>query len=154
MNGEEKPRTIPLEDVASLIITSFSASLHSHLLIEADLGPEFGADVAVAPVIGCVAIAREVLALTQDIEPEHASDDHRTLLTDPEAGARRGLSRTGRSGIGSGQAAKGNQGRSKKAHTHGAGTVDGGFPGQGADLPESPGRALLRHPSPHPSWPL
>lgn len=35
VNGEEKPRTVPLEDVASIIITSFSASLHSHLLIEA-----------------------------------------------------------------------------------------------------------------------
>jgi CRISPR-associated protein Cas1 len=35
VNGEDKPRTVPLEDVASIIITSFSASLHSHLLIEA-----------------------------------------------------------------------------------------------------------------------
>jgi CRISPR-associated protein Cas1 len=35
VNGEEKPRTVPLEDVASILITSFSASLHSHLLIEA-----------------------------------------------------------------------------------------------------------------------
>ena len=33
--GDEKPRTIPIEDVASIIITSFSASLHSHLLLEA-----------------------------------------------------------------------------------------------------------------------
>jgi CRISPR-associated protein Cas1 len=35
VDGEDKPRTVPLEDVASIIITSFSASLHSHLLIEA-----------------------------------------------------------------------------------------------------------------------
>ena len=35
VDGEEKPRTIPLEDVASIIITSFSATLHSKLLIEA-----------------------------------------------------------------------------------------------------------------------
>lgn len=35
VNGEDKPRTVPLEDVASILITSFSASLHSHLLIEA-----------------------------------------------------------------------------------------------------------------------
>jgi len=35
VNGEDNPRTVPLEDVASIIITSFSASLHSHLLIEA-----------------------------------------------------------------------------------------------------------------------
>jgi CRISPR-associated protein Cas1 len=35
VDGEEKLRTIPLEDVASIIITSFSASLHSKLLIEA-----------------------------------------------------------------------------------------------------------------------
>lgn len=33
--GNEKPRSVPLEDVASIIITSFSASLHSHLLLEA-----------------------------------------------------------------------------------------------------------------------
>lgn len=33
--GDEKPRTVPIEDVASIIITSFSASLHSHLLLEA-----------------------------------------------------------------------------------------------------------------------
>jgi hypothetical protein len=33
--GDEKPRTLPIEDVASIIITSFSASLHSHLLLEA-----------------------------------------------------------------------------------------------------------------------
>src|ERR1043165_1431987 len=31
----EKPRTLPLEDVASIIITSFSATLHSHLFLEA-----------------------------------------------------------------------------------------------------------------------
>ncbi len=31
----EPVRSIPLEDVASIIITSFSASLHSHLLLEA-----------------------------------------------------------------------------------------------------------------------
>jgi CRISPR-associated protein Cas1 len=35
VDGEDKPRTVPLEDVASIIITSFSASLHSKLLIEA-----------------------------------------------------------------------------------------------------------------------
>jgi CRISPR-associated protein Cas1 len=35
VDGEDKPRTIPLEDVASIIITSFSATLHSKLLIEA-----------------------------------------------------------------------------------------------------------------------
>ena len=35
IDGEDKPRTIPLEDVASIIITSFSATLHSKLLIEA-----------------------------------------------------------------------------------------------------------------------
>jgi CRISPR-associated protein Cas1 len=35
VDGEERPRTVPLEDVASIIITSFSASLHSKLLIEA-----------------------------------------------------------------------------------------------------------------------
>jgi len=35
VDGEEKLRTIPLEDVASIIITSFSASVHSKLLIEA-----------------------------------------------------------------------------------------------------------------------
>lgn len=35
VDGEEALRTIPLEDVASIIITSFSASLHSKLLIEA-----------------------------------------------------------------------------------------------------------------------
>ena len=33
--GDEKPRTVPIEDVASIIITSFSASLHSKLLLEA-----------------------------------------------------------------------------------------------------------------------
>lgn len=33
--GEAKSKTIPLEDVASIVITSFSASLHSHLLVEA-----------------------------------------------------------------------------------------------------------------------
>lgn len=33
--GEEKPRTLPLEDVASIIITSFSASIHSSLFLEA-----------------------------------------------------------------------------------------------------------------------
>ena len=32
-NGEK--RTLPLEDVASIIVTSFSANLHSHLLLEA-----------------------------------------------------------------------------------------------------------------------
>lgn len=31
----EAPKSVPLEDVASIIITSFSASLHSHLLLEA-----------------------------------------------------------------------------------------------------------------------
>lgn len=35
VDGEEKLRTIPLEDVASIIITSFSASVHSKLLLEA-----------------------------------------------------------------------------------------------------------------------
>lgn len=35
IDGEDKPKTIPLEDVASIIITSFSATLHSKLLIEA-----------------------------------------------------------------------------------------------------------------------
>ena len=35
VDGEDKPRSVPLEDVASIIITSFSASLHSKLLIEA-----------------------------------------------------------------------------------------------------------------------
>ncbi len=35
VDGEEKLRTIPLEDVASIIITSFSATVHSKLLIEA-----------------------------------------------------------------------------------------------------------------------
>ena len=35
VDGEENVRTIPMEDVASIIITSFSASLHSKLLIEA-----------------------------------------------------------------------------------------------------------------------
>lgn len=35
VDGEDKPRTIPMEDVASIIITSFSATLHSKLLIEA-----------------------------------------------------------------------------------------------------------------------
>jgi CRISPR-associated protein Cas1 len=35
MDGEDTPKTIPLEDVASIIITSFSATLHSKLLIEA-----------------------------------------------------------------------------------------------------------------------
>jgi CRISPR-associated protein Cas1 len=35
IDGEEKPKTIPLEDVASIIITSFSATLHTKLLIEA-----------------------------------------------------------------------------------------------------------------------
>jgi CRISPR-associated protein Cas1 len=35
VDGEEGMRTIPLEDVASIIITSFSASVHSKLLIEA-----------------------------------------------------------------------------------------------------------------------
>ncbi len=34
VEGEEA-RSLPLEDVASIIITSFSASLHSHLLLEA-----------------------------------------------------------------------------------------------------------------------
>lgn len=34
VKGEE-PKSLPLEDVASIIITSFSASLHSHLLLEA-----------------------------------------------------------------------------------------------------------------------
>jgi CRISP-associated protein Cas1 len=31
----EKPRQLPLEDVASIIITSFSANIHSHLFLEA-----------------------------------------------------------------------------------------------------------------------
>src|SRR5947207_15786906 len=31
----EKPKQLPLEDVASIIITSFSANLHSHLFLEA-----------------------------------------------------------------------------------------------------------------------
>src|SRR5438552_8898063 len=31
----EKPRTLPLEDVASIIITSFSANMHSQLFLEA-----------------------------------------------------------------------------------------------------------------------
>jgi CRISP-associated protein Cas1 len=35
VDGEEVPRTIPLEDVASILITSFSASIHSNLLVEA-----------------------------------------------------------------------------------------------------------------------
>ncbi len=35
VDGEETPRTVPLEDVASIVITSFSASIHSHLLLEA-----------------------------------------------------------------------------------------------------------------------
>lgn len=35
VDGEAAPRTVPLEDVASIIITSFSATLHSKLLIEA-----------------------------------------------------------------------------------------------------------------------
>lgn len=35
VEGEDKVRTIPLEDVASILITSFSANLHSNLLIEA-----------------------------------------------------------------------------------------------------------------------
>ncbi len=35
VDGEEGLRTIPLEDVASIIITSFSATVHSRLLIEA-----------------------------------------------------------------------------------------------------------------------
>jgi CRISP-associated protein Cas1 len=35
VDGDEQLRTIPLEDVASIIITSFSASVHSKLLIEA-----------------------------------------------------------------------------------------------------------------------
>ncbi len=33
--GEEKPKTLPLEDIASIIITSFSASIHSQLFLEA-----------------------------------------------------------------------------------------------------------------------
>src|SRR5690606_26233171 len=33
--GEEKPKTLPLEDIASIIITSFSANIHSHLFLEA-----------------------------------------------------------------------------------------------------------------------
>lgn len=35
VDGEDAVRTIPLEDVASIIITSFSATVHSHLLLEA-----------------------------------------------------------------------------------------------------------------------
>lgn len=35
VDGEEKARTVPLEDVASIIITSLSATVHSHLLLEA-----------------------------------------------------------------------------------------------------------------------
>jgi CRISP-associated protein Cas1 len=31
----EKPKVLPLEDVASIIITSFSANIHSHLFLEA-----------------------------------------------------------------------------------------------------------------------
>src|SRR5436190_16665992 len=31
----EKPKSLPLEDVASIIITSFSANIHSHLFLEA-----------------------------------------------------------------------------------------------------------------------
>src|SRR6266581_4687856 len=31
----EKARMLPLEDIASIIITSFSATLHSHLFVEA-----------------------------------------------------------------------------------------------------------------------
>src|SRR5437764_11644759 len=31
----EKPKMLPLEDVASIIITSFSASIHSNLFLEA-----------------------------------------------------------------------------------------------------------------------
>jgi CRISPR-associated protein Cas1 len=33
--GEEKPKSLPLEDIASIIITSFSASIHSQLFLEA-----------------------------------------------------------------------------------------------------------------------
>lgn len=33
--GEEKEKRLPLEDVASIIITSFSAQIHSHLFLEA-----------------------------------------------------------------------------------------------------------------------
>lgn len=33
--GEEKPRSLPLEDIASVIITSFSASIHSELFLQA-----------------------------------------------------------------------------------------------------------------------
>jgi CRISPR-associated protein Cas1 len=33
--GEEKVKTLPLEDIASIIITSFSASIHSNLFLEA-----------------------------------------------------------------------------------------------------------------------
>ena len=33
--GEEKPKTLPLEDVASIIVTSFSASIHSELFLQA-----------------------------------------------------------------------------------------------------------------------
>lgn len=35
IDGEDKVRTIPLEDVASILITSFSANVHSNLLVEA-----------------------------------------------------------------------------------------------------------------------
>lgn len=35
VDGDDKLRTVPLEDVASIIITSFSATVHSKLLIEA-----------------------------------------------------------------------------------------------------------------------
>ena len=33
--GEEKPKSLPLEDIASIIITSFSANIHSNLFLEA-----------------------------------------------------------------------------------------------------------------------
>lgn len=33
--GDEKEKRLPLEDVASIVITSFSASIHSHLFLEA-----------------------------------------------------------------------------------------------------------------------
>jgi len=33
--GEEKPKSLPLEDVASIIVTSFSASIHSELFLQA-----------------------------------------------------------------------------------------------------------------------
>lgn len=33
--GDEKPKSLPLEDIASIIITSFSASIHSQLFLEA-----------------------------------------------------------------------------------------------------------------------